>query len=206
MLKTSLPRTSVAEEGAITKGGLMALARRARVICGGKSWLLGKIDHDRAQCRTRQVGVVSSSLEMEQIPTALGLWIGMRRNFRRSRISSKLKRRRGARVLQDQLYLVKADNVNRTTVIDYEGKVFPGAAEALGQDNDLQIAKMAWLSRKDSTKVYGSMVGCDIKAGDVRRLLNEGFLYAGGYRSIRASDTAGTVVQLPADRAQSFPV
>ena len=86
----------------------------------------------------------------------------------------------GARVLRDQLYPVKVDNVNRTAVLDYEGKVLPGATEALGQDNDVQIAKMAWLSRKDSAKAYGSMVLYVTKAGDARRLLNEGFFYAGG--------------------------
>ncbi|KAK4119919.1 hypothetical protein N657DRAFT_636961 [Parathielavia appendiculata] len=72
------------------------------------------------------------------------------------------------------------DNVNRTAVIDHKGKVLLGAAEALGQEDDVQIAKLAWLSRKDSAKAYGSMVVYVTKASDARRLLDEGFVHAGG--------------------------
>ena len=42
------------------------------------------------------------------------------------------KKALGIRVLRDQLYLVKVDNVNRTAVLDHEGKVLPRAIEALG--------------------------------------------------------------------------
>jgi hypothetical protein len=90
------------------------------------------------------------------------------------------KKTPGARVLRDQLYPVKVDNVNRTAVIDHEGKVLPGAAEALGQENDVQIAKLVWLSRRDAGKAYGSMVVYVTKLGDARRLLSESFFYAGG--------------------------
>ena len=90
------------------------------------------------------------------------------------------KKTPGARVLRDQLYAVKVDNVNRTAVIDHEGKVLPGATEALGQENDVQVAKIAWLSRRDTAKAYGSMVIYVTKAGDARRLLNDSFFYAGG--------------------------
>ena len=90
------------------------------------------------------------------------------------------KKTPGARVLRDQLYPVKVDNVNRTAVIDHEGKVLAGATEALGQENDVQIAKLAWLSRRDTAKAYGSMVVYVTKAGDARRLLNDSFFYAGG--------------------------
>jgi hypothetical protein len=90
------------------------------------------------------------------------------------------KKTPGARVLRDRLYPVKVDNVNRTAVIDPEGKVLPGAAEALGGENDVEIVKVAWLSRKDTAKAYGSMVVYVTKAGDARRLLNEGFFHARG--------------------------
>jgi hypothetical protein len=90
------------------------------------------------------------------------------------------KKTPGARILRDQLYPVKVDNVNRTAVIDHEGKVLPGATEALGQENDVQIAKLAWLSRRDTAKAYGSMVVYVTKAADARRLLNDSFFYAGG--------------------------
>ncbi|KAL2146339.1 hypothetical protein VTI28DRAFT_4364 [Corynascus sepedonium] len=90
------------------------------------------------------------------------------------------KRTPGVRVLRDQLYPVKVDNVNRTAIIDHEGKVLPRAVEALSQENEVQIAKIAWLSRRDTEKAYRSMVVYVTKASDARRLLNDGFFYAGG--------------------------
>ncbi|KAI1839805.1 hypothetical protein JX266_013986 [Neoarthrinium moseri] len=63
----------------------------------------------------------------------------------------------GSRVLRDQLYPVKVNNVNRTAVLDEQGIVLPGAGEALRQENDLQIAKISWLSNKANGKAYGSM-------------------------------------------------
>ncbi|KAM5344607.1 hypothetical protein ACJ41O_013142 [Fusarium nematophilum] len=90
------------------------------------------------------------------------------------------KKAPGARVLRDQLYPVKVDNINRTAVLDHEGKVLPGAMEALGQENEVQIAKMAWLSRKDSVKAYGSMVVYLTKNSDARRLLQERYFHAVG--------------------------
>jgi hypothetical protein len=90
------------------------------------------------------------------------------------------KKAPGTRVLRDQLYPVKIDNVNRTVVLDREGKVLAGAMEALSRENEVQIAKLAWLSRKDSVKAYGSMVVYVTKGSDAKRLLNEGFFHAGG--------------------------
>ncbi|XP_044717870.1 reverse transcriptase (RNA-dependent DNA polymerase) domain-containing protein [Hirsutella rhossiliensis] len=64
----------------------------------------------------------------------------------------------GARVLRDQLYPVKVDNTKRTAVLDAEGNVLPGAAEALGAENYVTIAKITWLSNREKAKAYGSMV------------------------------------------------
>lgn len=64
----------------------------------------------------------------------------------------------GARVLRDQLFPVKVDNANRTAILDQDGKLLPGATEVLGKENDVHIAKIAWLSRKDIGNAYGSMV------------------------------------------------
>jgi transcription antitermination factor NusA-like protein len=49
----------------------------------------------------------------------------------------------GVRVLRDQLYPVRIDNANRTAVLDTEGKILPGAAKALGRENEVNIAKIA---------------------------------------------------------------
>uniref|UniRef100_A0A093ULR6 Retrovirus-related Pol polyprotein from type-1 retrotransposable element R1 n=1 Tax=Talaromyces marneffei PM1 TaxID=1077442 RepID=A0A093ULR6_TALMA len=77
----------------------------------------------------------------------------------------------GLRVLRDQLYPVKIDNVNRTAVLDTDGNILPGAAEVLGKENNVDIAKISWLSKKDSNKAYGSMVVYITKGIDARRLI-----------------------------------
>jgi hypothetical protein len=86
----------------------------------------------------------------------------------------------GAKILRDQLYPVKVDNVNRTAVLDREGKVLPGAAEVLGQENEVSIGKMAWLSRRDSGKIYGSMVVYVTKRSDAARLLQDQYFHVAG--------------------------
>ncbi|PHH87969.1 hypothetical protein CDD83_8170 [Cordyceps sp. RAO-2017] len=79
---------------------------------------------------------------------------------------------RGARIMRDQLYPVKVDNVNRTAVLDGEGNVLPGAVEALGAENNVTIATMSWLSKRETGKAYGSMVVYVTKGSDARRLLD----------------------------------
>lgn len=37
----------------------------------------------------------------------------------------------GARVLKDQLFLVKIDNANQTAILDQDGEIQPGASEIL---------------------------------------------------------------------------
>jgi hypothetical protein len=86
----------------------------------------------------------------------------------------------GARVLRDQLYPVKVDNANRTAVLDHDGKVLPGAAEVLGKENEVSIGKIAWLSRRDSGKVYGSMVVYVTKRSDAARLLQDQYFHVAG--------------------------
>lgn len=87
---------------------------------------------------------------------------------------------RGARVLRDELYPIKVDNVRRTAVLDETGAVRSGVTEAFGQENETTVAKVVWLSRKDVAKAYGSMVVYLTKAAEARRFLSEGFFYAGG--------------------------
>ncbi|KJZ70022.1 hypothetical protein HIM_10603 [Hirsutella minnesotensis 3608] len=78
----------------------------------------------------------------------------------------------GARVLRDQLFPVKVDNAKRTAVLDAEGNVLPGAAEALGAENNVTIAKITWLSNREKAKAYGSMVIYVTKESDAQRLLD----------------------------------
>lgn len=86
----------------------------------------------------------------------------------------------GVRVLRDQLYPVKVDNANRTAVLDADGNILPGVAEALGTENEVNIAKIAWLSRKDMGKAYGSMVVYVTKSSEAKRLLEGQYFHLAG--------------------------
>ncbi|KAJ6439086.1 reverse transcriptase [Purpureocillium lavendulum] len=90
----------------------------------------------------------------------------------------------GARVMRDQLYPVKVDNANKSMVLDTEGNVLPGAAEALGAENGVRIAKVSWLSNKQSGKAYGSMVIYVTKESDARRLIDGHYFDLAGESAI----------------------
>jgi hypothetical protein len=66
-----------------------------------------------------------------------------KKELKRIKAIIKAKKAPGTRMLRDQLYPVKVDNINHATVLDQEGKVLPRAIDALGQENEVQIAKMA---------------------------------------------------------------
>ncbi|KAJ6436683.1 reverse transcriptase [Purpureocillium lavendulum] len=87
----------------------------------------------------------------------------------------------GARLLRDELYPVKVDHVNRIAVLDEMGDIRAGAMEAFSKENDVQVAKIAWLSKRDIPKAYGSIVVYVTKGSDAKRLLSEGFFYAGAW-------------------------
>ncbi|KAK0369163.1 hypothetical protein CLIM01_13480 [Colletotrichum limetticola] len=80
----------------------------------------------------------------------------------------------GARVLRDELYPMKVDNLKRTEVLDEKGNVGAEAAKALSLENETTVAKISWLSEKDMPKAYGSMVVFVTKASDARRLFSDG--------------------------------
>jgi hypothetical protein len=86
----------------------------------------------------------------------------------------------GIRVMRDELYPIKVDNVNRLAVLEDGGEIRNGATETLSQENECTVAKIAWLSKKEVPKAYGSMVVYVTKGSDARRLLAEGFFHAGG--------------------------
>ncbi|KAK4073580.1 hypothetical protein Purlil1_13004 [Purpureocillium lilacinum] len=77
-----------------------------------------------------------------------------------------------AGVMMDQLYPVKVDDANRSMILDAEESMLPGAAETLGAENNVTIAKVSWLSNKESAKAYGSMVVYVTKESDARWLVN----------------------------------
>jgi hypothetical protein len=119
------------------------------------------------------------------------------------------KIRAGTRVLHDDLYPIKVDNVKRTAVLDKSDAIRVGAAEAFGEENKTTVAKIAWLSKKDVPKANGSMVVYLTKKSDARRLIAEGFFHAGGERDrhderIRTLTTTRAMLQLPRDRPQGL--
>ena len=86
----------------------------------------------------------------------------------------------GLRVLRDQLYPVKIDNANRAAVLDQDGSIRPEAAEVFGKENEVRIAKMVWLSKKQNAKAYGSMVVYVTKGSDAVRLLQGQYFHIAG--------------------------
>jgi hypothetical protein len=86
----------------------------------------------------------------------------------------------GLRVLRDQLYPIKVDNANRSAVLDQNGSIRPEAVEVLGKENEVRIAKIAWLSRKDTAKAYGSIMIYVTKGSDAVRLLQEQYFHIAG--------------------------
>lgn len=89
-------------------------------------------------------------------------------------------RRKGERLLREQLYPVKIDGARRTAVLTNEDVLIPGIVDVLGADNDVKLAKVAWLSRRDNHKAYGSMVVYCTTSKDASKLLDGQFMNVGG--------------------------
>jgi hypothetical protein len=79
---------------------------------------------------------------------------------------------REMRLLRDQWYLIKIDNVNRTAVLNNMGNIKTDAIDIFNKENEVKIAKIAWLSDKLNGKAYGSILIHLVKEKDVTRLLN----------------------------------
>ena len=62
--------------------------------------------------------------------------------------------------------LIKVDIVRRTAVLDENDETRVGAVDGIGQENEETIAKIAWLSKKEVPRAYGSMVVYLTKADD----------------------------------------
>jgi hypothetical protein len=86
----------------------------------------------------------------------------------------------GIRVLRDQLFAIKIGNANHIAVLDEHNQLRPVNAETLGSENNVHIAKIAWLSKRDSAKAYGSMVIYVAKGSDASQLLQEQFFHVAG--------------------------
>jgi hypothetical protein len=87
---------------------------------------------------------------------------------------------RGLRVLKDQIYPVKVDAVKRSSVLDEEGNLRPGVVREMEEENEVSIAKVSWLSKKDVPKEYGSMVVYTTKSSEAVRLLEGLYFHVQG--------------------------
>ncbi|EED16323.1 hypothetical protein TSTA_014190 [Talaromyces stipitatus ATCC 10500] len=67
-----------------------------------------------------------------------------------------------------------------TAILDMNSNVLLGVAEALGKENNVDIAKITWLSKRDSNKVYGSIVVYITKGTDAKRLLEGNYFDIAG--------------------------
>ena len=86
----------------------------------------------------------------------------------------------GSRLLRDQLYPVKLDNAFRPAVLTQEGDIRKEVMKELGEENRVEVAKMAWLSDKTKSREYGSMVVYLTKGSDAARILQEGYFHLNG--------------------------
>jgi hypothetical protein len=86
----------------------------------------------------------------------------------------------GARVLRDQLFPVKIDNVKARAVLSPEGSIKEEALAALEDENRVKLAKLACLSKKDMVKEYGSIVVYFRRGEQALEALQNGFFIVEG--------------------------
>lgn len=72
------------------------------------------------------------------------------------------------------------DNANRAAILTEAGEIRPGVIEMLEKENETKIAKIAWISRKNPGKAYGSMIVYLSKGNDVARLLRDQYFHVAG--------------------------
>jgi hypothetical protein len=96
----------------------------------------------------------------------------------------------GARVLSDQLYPVKVDNVAARAILKPDGTVREEAVPSLEEENDVKIAKIVGLNKKESRKAYGSMAVYFVRGEQTAEALQSDFFSVQG-------ESAYTAVFLP---------
>ena len=86
----------------------------------------------------------------------------------------------GVRVLWDQLYPVKVNNVRTDAVLQPSGELREDTIAALEDGNNTQVAKVSWLSSRHTRKAYGSTVVFLKKGSEAERFLQEEFINVSG--------------------------
>jgi hypothetical protein len=83
-------------------------------------------------------------------------------------------------VLRNKLYLIKVDSVRKAAVLDKNNKIRVGAMAAFSKENETMVAKITWLSNKESAKAYSSMIIYLIKSSNAWRFLADRFFHTRG--------------------------
>lgn len=116
---------------------------------------------------------------MRNIKNHNHIWI-MSKDVQKTKIIKKAAEKiimSGSRVLRDQLYLIKVDNVYKDNVLSAEGLLLLRIIESLRKKNEASVAKMTWINRKNNSKVYRFMIVYLHRDSDVNRLLQEDYFH-----------------------------
>lgn len=83
-------------------------------------------------------------------------------------------------MLKAQLYPVRIDNVPTAAILTPVGRDREDAVTKIEMENKVKIAKLAWLSGRDTDRAYGSMVVYFTRGEHAAAVLNEGYFIVAG--------------------------
>ena len=63
-------------------------------------------------------------------------------------------------------------------MLDKNNNIKVGVAKAFGEENEIIVTKIIWLSNKDVLKAYGIILVHLTKGSNIRRIIIKGFFYA----------------------------
>ncbi len=75
------------------------------------------------------------------------------------------------KVLRDQLYFIKVNNIYRDDVLSIKKLLLLEIIESLKKKNEILVTKMIWINRKNNDKVYSFIIIYLHRGSDVNRLL-----------------------------------
>ncbi|HEY5814054.1 MAG TPA: hypothetical protein VIT23_15540, partial [Terrimicrobiaceae bacterium] len=83
---------------------------------------------------------------------------------------------RGARLQAEQWHPIRVDSVYKGAVLKNMGghEVKEEATQMVAEENEVQVHKIQWLSKPDSSKIHGSMVLYLARRQDAEKLLRDG--------------------------------
>ena len=86
-----------------------------------------------------------------------------------------------AKIQLPAMYPIKVNGAKACTVVDrITGRTLESARHSIGEENGCVIAKLGWLSKRDSGKLYGSMVVYLASKSQADKFLEKGLFEVGG--------------------------